>query len=134
MTKQAVSADLDTFTRLCRDWDDALVANDVERIAAFATRGWMFVSQDGVMAGSRFLAAVADGVVLHDTFRSAVQSVVDLGDVAVVVARVVNTGVYQGERFENDEWASDVFVYREGRWLCELTHLTPARAAPWPTP
>ncbi|MFE3444113.1 nuclear transport factor 2 family protein [Nocardia sp. NPDC059180] len=132
--EQAVPADLDTFTQLCRDWDDALVANDVDRIAAFATPGWMFVSQDGVMAGSQFLAAVANGSVLHDTFGSEVKSVVDLGDVAVVVARVVNTGVYQGERFENDEWASDVFVRRDGRWLCELTHLTTARAAPGRAP
>ncbi|WP_280234417.1 nuclear transport factor 2 family protein [Nocardia cyriacigeorgica] len=130
MSEQTVSREFETFTQLCRDWDDALVANDVERIGSFTTPGWVFVSQDGVMAGSRFLAAVGSGVVLHDVFRSEVTSVVGLGEVAVVVARVFNTGVYQGERFENDEWASDVFVRREGRWLCEVTHLTPARSAP----
>ncbi|TLF80900.1 nuclear transport factor 2 family protein [Nocardia cyriacigeorgica] len=129
MMKQEVSAGLDSFTRLFRDWDEALLANDAERIGSFATPGWMFVSQDGVMSGSRFLAAVGSGAVTHDSFRSEVTSVVDLGDVAVVVVRVVNTGVFQGERFENDEWSSDVFVWREGRWLCEVTHLTPARAA-----
>ncbi|WP_099041547.1 nuclear transport factor 2 family protein [Mycobacterium neglectum] len=125
MTEQ--TGDVETFTRLCNNWDDALLANDVDRIAAFTTPGWIFVSQDGVVAGSQFLASVASGAVLHDTFSSEVVSVVDLGDVAVIVARVVNTGTYQGERFENDEWTSDVFVRRDGRWLCELTHLTPAR-------
>ncbi|TLF57796.1 nuclear transport factor 2 family protein [Nocardia cyriacigeorgica] len=129
MMEHELSADLDTFARLFREWDEALVANHAERLADFATPGWMFVSQDGVMPGSRFLAAVGSGAVMHDSFRSEVKSVVDLGDVAVVIVRVVNTGVFQGERFENDEWSSDVFVRREGRWLCEVTHLTPARAA-----
>jgi ketosteroid isomerase-like protein len=130
MMEPGGSADMDTFARLFREWDEALVANDAERLAAFATEGWMFVSQDGVVPGSRFLAAVGSGAVVHDFFRSEVKSVVDLGDVAVVVVRVVNTGVFQGERFDNDEWSSDVFVRREGRWLCEVTHLTPARATP----
>ncbi|MBF6083301.1 nuclear transport factor 2 family protein [Nocardia cyriacigeorgica] len=129
MMEHEGSAGLDTFTRLFKDWDDALLANDVERIGSFATAGWMFVSQDGVMPGSRFLAAVGSGAVMHDSFRSEVQSVVELGEVAVVIVRVVNTGVFQGERFVNDEWSSDVFVRRDGRWLCEVTHLTPARTS-----
>ena len=64
---------------------------------------------------------------LHTIFSGEVESVVDLSVVAVVVARFVDTGAYQGERFENDEWTSDVFVRRDGRWLCEFTHLTPMR-------
>ena len=122
------TVDLETFRKLFHDWDDALVANDADRIAEFATPDWIFVSQDGVLAGREFLTAVANGSVSHDTMRSEVITVRPVGDVAVVVTRVVNTGVYQGVRFENDEWTSDVFVHRAGRWRCELTHLTPARA------
>ncbi|MGW0182329.1 nuclear transport factor 2 family protein [Nocardia sp. NPDC003345] len=123
-----VTPDLETFRQLFSDWDEALVADDPARIAAFAAPGWTFLSQDGPFAGRGFLESVAAGVVSHDTMRSEVHSVAIFGDVAIVVARVVNSGTYRGERFVNDEWTSDVFVRSAGRWLCELTHLTPARA------
>lgn len=126
MTQQT-TADHSELLKLLEDWDAALVANDAERIAEFATADWSFVSQDGLMPGRQFLESVANGTVSHDTMSSEVVSVREFGDVAVVVARVINTGYYQGQRFENDEWTSDVFVRRDGRWRCELTHLTTAR-------
>lgn len=128
MTETA-SADVETLKQIIRDWDEALVANDAERIGSFATPRWTFVSQDGVFAGSEFLKSVASGEVSHDTMSSTVTSVHQFGDVAVVVARVVNAGTYRGMRFENDEWSSDTFVRTDGRWRCELTHLTPARTS-----
>ncbi|NNH68959.1 nuclear transport factor 2 family protein [Nocardia uniformis] len=127
MTERTASPDLETFTQIFQDWDKALVANDPERIAYFTTPSWTFVGQDGPSSGSNFLDAVRSGAVSHDTMSSEVRSVRVVGDTAVVIARVVNTGSYQGRRFENDEWTSDVFLRRDGRWLCELTHLTPAR-------
>jgi uncharacterized protein (TIGR02246 family) len=121
------TVDIETFRKLFRDWDDALAANDADRIAEFATPDWIFVSQDGVLAGREFLTAVANGSVSHDTMCSEVITARPVGDVAVVVTRVVNTGAFQGVRFENDEWTSDVFVHEAGRWRCELTHLTSRR-------
>ena len=123
MTEQTLTA---SFTRLLRDWDAALVANDADRIAEFATPDWTFVSKDGPYPGRKFLESVSAGTVTHDTMRSRIVSVYERGDVAVVVARVINTGTYLGEPFENDEWTSDVFVRDDDRWRCVLTHLTPA--------
>ena len=117
----------DEFAQLLDDWNAALIANDAERIAEFATAEWTFVSQDGITPGRQFLEAVANGTVSHDTMSSVLISVRVYGDVAVVVARVVNSGYFQGTRFENDEWTSDVFIRQDGRWRCVLTHLTPAR-------
>ncbi|WP_280397581.1 nuclear transport factor 2 family protein [Nocardia carnea] len=127
MTHSTPAAELDIFTEIFRDWDTALAANDTERIAHFATAEWTFVSPEGPYPGSAFLAVVSSGAVIHHTMTSKISSVRVLGDTAVVVARVVNTGTYEGQPFENDEWTSDVFVRRDGRWRCEFTHLTPAR-------
>jgi hypothetical protein len=44
----------------------------------------------------------------------------------VVTARVTNTAYYKGKRFDADEWTTDVYVLREGRWLCVLSHITAA--------
>lgn len=127
MTNPTSAAAIEVFEQLIRDWDRALADNDVERIASFATPDWTFLSQDGVTPGHQFLDSVARGTVLHDTMSSRVISVRVFGDVAIVVARVTNSGTFAGQRFENDEWTSDVFARRDGRWLCELTHLTTAR-------
>ena len=116
------------FDRLLAEWDEAIVANDAERIASFAAPDWHFVGTDGPTQGSRFLDAVRTGVVTHDAMRHELFSAVELGDVAVVVARNVNSGEYEGRRFENDEWTSDVFVRRDGEWRCLLTHLTAIRS------
>ncbi len=126
MTKQA-DANHSEFQQLLDDWNVGLIANDAERIAEFATPDWAFITQDGVMPGHQFLESVANGTVSHESMSSELISVVEVGDVAVVVARVINSGFFQGERFENDEWTSDVFIRQDGRWRCELTHLTSAR-------
>jgi hypothetical protein len=47
-----------------------------------------------------------------------------LGDVAVLVARVTNTAHHRGETFEADEWTTDVFARRQGRWVCVASHIT----------
>jgi len=112
------------FDQLLIEWDEAIVANEADRIAAFADPDWLFVGKDGPMPGIGFLEAVRSGQVTHEAMRHELHSVVDLGEVAVVVARNVNSGEYRGERFENDEWTSDVFVRRDGEWRCLLTHLT----------
>ncbi|AVM00374.1 DUF4440 domain-containing protein [Gordonia iterans] len=129
MTDHPDPALFEIFAAVTSEWDEALVANDAERIAAYAAEEWTFLGPDGPFPGADFLAATARGEVSHDTMTSEVHKVFDLGDVAVVVSRVQNTGRYRGEPFENDEWTSDVFVKRDDRWQCVLTHLTPARAS-----
>jgi hypothetical protein len=48
------------------------------------------------------------------------------GETAVVTVRATNTAHFRGERFDADEWTTDVFVRRDGRWLCALSHITAA--------
>jgi hypothetical protein len=51
------------------------------------------------------------------------------GDAAVLTARVTNTAHHLGQRFDADEWTTDLFVRRNGHWLCVLTHITAAAPA-----
>jgi hypothetical protein len=46
-----------------------------------------------------------------------------------VTGRVTNTAHHRGQRFDADEWTTDVFVRRDGRWLCVLSHITAAAPA-----
>lgn len=113
-----------------RDWSAAIVANDPDRIGSFMTNDWVIVSGRGVGSREEFLGHVRSGDLTHSAMRDTgsfrVRVYGDAGDTAVVTGRATNTAYFRGRRFDADEWVTDVFVRRDGRWKCALTHLTTA--------
>ncbi|MET9829324.1 nuclear transport factor 2 family protein [Streptomyces sp. NPDC006385] len=109
------------------DWAAAMVSNDAARIAEFMADDWVIVSESGISTRERFLAFVESGDLTHSAFQLVGEPRIRVhGDAAVVTARVTNTAHYRGERFDADEWTTDVFVRRDDRWLCVLSHITAA--------
>ena len=86
---------IDVFFALIADWNQAVVANDPDAIAAFAEPDWVFVGENGTFPGEQFLEAVAKGQVSHDFMTSEVHDVRVYGDVAIVIARVRNRGEFK---------------------------------------
>lgn len=112
---------------VAQDWAAAIVSDDAERIAAFMADDWVIVSQSGVTPRDEFLALVASGDLTHSAMDLVGEARVRCyGDTAVFTGRVTNTAHYRGDRFNADEWTTDVFVRRGGRWLCVLSHITAA--------
>ncbi|MYX18113.1 DUF4440 domain-containing protein [Streptomyces sp. SID8374] len=108
-------------------WAAAIVANDAERIAAFMADEWVIVSESGITDRDTFLAFVTSGDLTHSAMRAITPPRIRVhGDTAVVTARITNTAHYRGDRFDADEWTTDVFVRRDGAWRCVLSHITPA--------
>ncbi len=109
------------------DWAAAMVSDDPVRIGGFMADDWVIVSESGISTREQFLALVESGDLSHSAFQLVGEPRIRVhGDAAVVTARVTNTAHYRGERFDADEWTTDVFVRREGRWLCVLSHITAA--------
>jgi ketosteroid isomerase-like protein len=110
-------------------WREAIVANDAGRIATFVTDDWVIVDGSGVSPGTRLLRLVASGELTHSAMGVVGHTRIRvLGATALLTARITNTAHYGGRRFDADEWTTDVFVRRGGRWLCALTHYTSAAA------
>ncbi|GAB2971874.1 hypothetical protein GCM10023080_039780 [Streptomyces pseudoechinosporeus] len=110
-----------------KDWADALVANDPVRVAGFMADEWVIVSPSGIASKEQFLSLVESGELTHSAMDLMTQLRVRVyGDTAVLTGRVTNTAHYQGKRYDADEWTTDVFVKRDGRWLCVLSHITAA--------
>ena len=106
-------------------WDEAMVANDAEAISRFMAADWTIVGADGrITTRDPFLAQIASGDLTHDTMTSEDLAIRMLGDCAIVVARGVSAGVFRGTRFHEHERSSNVFVRRDGRWVCVHTHLS----------
>jgi hypothetical protein len=44
------------------------------------------------------------------------------GNTAIVTARKTSTGAWEGAEYAADEWISEVYVQKDGRWMCVLSH------------
>ena len=101
--------------RVAHDWDRAMVENDAEAIGRFMADDWTIVGSDGSVGDkATFLALVRSGALTHDVMTSEDPTVRLYGDTAVVIARGVSGGKYQGHAFREVERSSCVFVRRRG--------------------
>jgi len=108
-----------------RHWDLAMVQNDADAIGRFIADDWIIVGADGTSADkATFLGQIASGVLSHDVMQSEDVIVRVYGDAAVVLARGVSGGLYQGQVFREVERQSNLFVRQGKQWRCVLTHLS----------
>lgn len=106
-------------------WDRAMVENDADVIGEFMADEWTIVGADGSLGDrASFLELVRSGLLTHDAMTSEDIQIRVYGDVAVLIARGVSGGMYQGRAFLEAERSSNVFVKRNGEWKCVLTHLS----------
>ncbi|MGH8245597.1 MAG: nuclear transport factor 2 family protein [Gammaproteobacteria bacterium] len=116
---------IEELFRVSREWDRAMVGNDPEEIGRYMADDWTITGSDGgVSDKATFLALVKSGALTHDVMESHDMDVRVYGDAAVVTARGVSGGKYQGQPFREVERVSCVFVRQNGRWRCVLTHLS----------
>ena len=119
-----MNSHLREFGALMDAWSAAIVADDPEAIGRFAEPDWVLIGENGVFPREQFLDSVATGRITHHMMSHEIHDVRIYGDVAVVLTRGRNTGAYDGEEFELDEWTTEVFVRRDGGRKCSVTHLT----------
>lgn len=110
---------------LAHDWDRAMVANDIAAIGRFMADDWTIVGSDGSTSDkATFLALIESGVLSHDVMQTDDIVVRVYGDAAVLLARGISGGSYQGQPFREEERQSNLFVRQGGEWRCVLTHLS----------
>jgi len=111
--------------KLERAFADAIIKNDLESIGRIVADDWIIVDPNGeIVDRTRFFEVIKSGALTHDIMESGDFRVRVYGDNAVVTAITSTKGKFMGQEFSTRERATDVFVKREGRWQCVLTHLT----------
>jgi len=111
--------------QLEKDFQQAIVENDVEAIGHFIADDWIIVDADGgIIDKDRFLGVIKSGALTHDDMRLEEPRVRVYGNTAVVTGRASGGGKYMGIAFTTLERSTDVFVKTGDRWLCILTQLT----------
>ena len=115
----------DELITVVREWDRAMVENDADAIGRYMAEDWVIIGPDGRIGDrATFLGLVRSGVLSHDVMESHELQIRLYGSAAVVLARGISGGQYQGQPFREVERVSCVFVRAHGRWRCVLTHLS----------
>jgi ketosteroid isomerase-like protein len=115
----------DELIHIEREWGQAMVRNDADAIGRFMADDWTIVGPDGSVADkASYLDLVRTGALTHDVMDFDDATVRVYGDAAVVTARGTSGGTYRGQPFREVERVTDVYVRRNGRWLCVHTHLS----------
>ena len=111
--------------KLEKEFAEAIVRNDVEGIGRLVTDDWVIIDPNGeIVDRARFLEVIKSGALTHEMMESEDFRVRVYRDSAVVTGVARAKGKFMGQEFSTQERATDVFVRRDGRWRCVLTHLT----------
>jgi ketosteroid isomerase-like protein len=104
---------------------EAIVKNDPEAIGRLVADDWIIIDPDGgIVDQKRFFEVIKSGALTHEMMESEDFRVRVYGDSSVVTGVTRTKGKFMGQEFSTQERATDVFVKRDGRWQCVLTHLT----------
>ena len=83
--------------------------------------------QGGIIPQEGFFSVLQNGQLSHSTMTKEILRVKVYGEIALVTGRGQNTGTWQGQPLEAEEWITDVYKKENDTWLCVLTHLTPVK-------
>lgn len=116
------------FQEIEDNFNKAVITNDINEIKKYITSDWVLVdSQGGIIPQERFFSVLEQGLLSHSTMTKEILRVKIYGDIALVTGRGQNTGTWQGQPMEADEWVTDIYKKENEEWLCVLTHLTPVK-------
>ena len=108
-----------------KEFAQAIVSNNLEGIGRLVADDWIIIDSDGgIVDRTRFFEVIKSGALTHDMMESEDLRVRVYGDSAVVTGLTRTKGKFMGQGFSTQERATDVFVKRDDRWQCVLTHLT----------
>lgn len=115
----------DEILELERKFGEAMIQNNADAIGRFLSEDWIIIDPDGrVIDKSRFLSVIKSGALKHVAMDSEDIRVRAYGNSVTVTAVTHTRTKYLGKEFTTHERATDVFVKKDGRWQCVLTHLT----------
>ena len=111
--------------KLENEFAEAIVRNDLDGLGRLVADEWIIIDPDGGIVGrARFFEVIKSGALTHEMMKSEGLRVCVYGDSAVVTGITGTKGKFMGQEFSTQERATDVFIKRDERWQCVLTHLT----------
>jgi ketosteroid isomerase-like protein len=107
----------DTINRLERDWVDAIIAGDLDKLTQIVADDWVEGYPGKGTTKASFLADVKSGNHKLVAYEFGPSDVKVFGGVAVIQGSVAETTVNDGQRSSFHVAYMDVFVKRGDRWV-----------------
>jgi ketosteroid isomerase-like protein len=109
----------ESLKQLERDWTDAETAGDSDKFGRIVADDWIGVDNDGrTLTKQQLIAHIKSGKGKTESVELGPMDVKLLGDVGVVQGSDTETGTTNGKHTSVRIVWMDVFVYRDGKWLC----------------
>lgn len=125
MTNEQITAE---FQAIEDNFNKAVLTNKVDEIKKCVTKDWVLIdSQGGIISQEGFFQVLEQGLLSHHTMTKQILRVKVYDNIALVTGRGQNTGTWQRQPLQADEWITDVYKRENEKWLCVLTHLTPVK-------
>lgn len=107
-------------------FNQAIISNNLAGISKCISADWVLIdAQGGIIPRERFYYVVEQGMLKHTTMIKEILRVKIYDNIALVTGRGKNTGFFNGQPIQADEWVTDVYKKENDKWICVLTHLTP---------
>lgn len=116
------------FQKILDTWATALLDRDADAIRYITDQRWHMVHPVDIFDRRDFLQTIDTEELSYDEITFQVVSVKHVDDVAIVVSRSKSSGTWRESAFTTDEWVTDIFVWREQRWQCQVTSMTPRQS------
>ena len=122
---QTKSTGTQEILKLEDEFGRAMIKNDPEAIGRLLADDWIIIDPDGgIIDRARFLAVIRSGTLSHEVMDSRDVRVRIYGNSAAVTALTTTTGKFSGQEFKTEERATDLWVKKNGQWMCVLSQLT----------
>jgi ketosteroid isomerase-like protein len=122
---QTKSTGTQEILKLEDEFGHAMIKNDPEAIGRLLADDWIIIDPDGgIIDRARFLAVIRSGTLSHEVMDSRDVRVRIYGNSAAVTALTTITGKFSGQEFKTEERATDLWVKKNGQWMCVLSQLT----------
>jgi ketosteroid isomerase-like protein len=122
---QTKSIGTQEILKLEDEFGRAIMNNDPEAIGRLLADDWIIIDPDGgIIDRARFLAVIRSGTLSHEVMDSRDMRVRIYGNSAAVTSLTTTTGKFGGQEFKTEERATDLWVKKNGRWMCVLSQLT----------
>lgn len=110
-----------------KDWNRAIEKNNADEIGTFMSDDWVIVgTEGGIIPKNEFLGWITSGDLTHSRMDTDETRVKVYGDTGIITSRGTSAGKYKEQYFELYEWSASTCVYKNGKWVCVHSMLTPA--------
>lgn len=102
--------------------------NNAQQVSALLSTDWTMLEPGfGLVAKTEFIKAIEEGRLIHNLMKKEVKQVKVINDIAIVISRGRNTGMYAGKAFDTLLWVTNIYRQQDQEWICIATQESPIR-------